>query len=356
VQNYQQDGDFCSTLIRKTVIMNDAKFIVTGPDGKASRTSKTQETKSAYGTSKSQDSNRRADPRSTARSGSVGKQANSQRGGGSGVARGAYEPVRLLGPRRAAPVEPRIPDDVELKDLDRAVLAQLRSLSKANAEGVAKHLIMVARLLDEDPEAAYAHGMAAQRRAGRIAVVREAVGVAAYRTGRWAESLSELRAARRMSGSSHQLPLMADAERGMGRPERALELAASSAVAELNETEKVELAIVASGARLDLNQAQAAVIALQIPQLKSEVTAEYTPRLRYAYAAALEAAGRDSEAAHWYSLAAQADVLGQTDADEQSARLMGLEFTVEDDEGHELAAGESDAAGGALPPQVRTDD
>jgi tetratricopeptide (TPR) repeat protein len=192
---------------------------------------------------------------------------------------------------------------------------------------VGRHLVMVGRLLSVDPETAYAHAMAAQRRAGRVAIVREAVGVAAYHAGLWAEALAELRAARRMSGSSHQLPLMADAERGLGRPERALELAAGPEVAELSNAERVELAIVVSGARRDLGQLEAAVLALQLPELTASGTHAFTPRLRYAYADALLAAGRVDEAVAWFADAAESDEDGETDAEERLAELQGLVFT-----------------------------
>jgi len=221
---------------------------------------------------------------------------------------------------------------VTAAELDRPVRAQLRTLSKANAEVVARHLVMTARLLPEDPQAAYAHAMAAQRRAGRVAVVREAVGVAAYHAGLWAEALSELRAARRMSGSSHQLPLMADAERGLGRPERALELAVSPEAASLSAAERVELAIVVSGARRDLGQPEAAVLALQIPELTAGATHAFTPRLRYAYADALLDAGRRDEALQWFAMAADTDQDGETDAEERLAELQGIVLTDLDDE------------------------
>jgi tetratricopeptide (TPR) repeat protein len=230
-----------------------------------------------------------------------------------------------------------VPDDVTPRDLDRSVRAELRSLSKANADEVARHLVMIGRLLPDDPEAAYAPAMAAQRRAGRVAIVREVVGVAAYHAGRWAEALSELRAARRMSGSSHLLPLMADAERGLGRPERALELAGSAEAASLAVPEQVEMAIVVSGARRDLGQPDAAVLALQIPQLSSSTVQPYTPRLWYAYADALLDAGRRDEAATWFARAADADPDGSTEAGERLAELQGLQFVdlEEDDSGDE---------------------
>ena len=232
-----------------------------------------------------------------------------------------------MGPRRAGPAEPRVPDDVTPADLERSVRGELRSLSNANADEVARHLVMIGRLLPDDPDEAYAHAMAAQRRAGRVAVVREIVGVAAYHAGRWAEALSELRAARRMSGSSHVLPLMADAERGLGRPERALDLAASPEAQTLATAEKVEMAIVVSGARRDLGQRDAAVVALQIPQLTAAGPIQpYTVRLWYAYAEALLDVGRREEALHWFARAAAVDHDGVTDADERLAELEGVDI------------------------------
>jgi hypothetical protein len=268
------------------------------------------------------------------------------RGGAGRRPTDSSEPFRQLGPRREGPAEPDVPADVTGAELERPVRAQLRTLSKANAEVVARHLVMTARLLPEDPELAYAHAMAAQRRAGRVAVVREAVGVAAYHAGLWAEALSELRAARRMSGSSHQLPLMADAERGLGRPERALELAASPEAESLSEAERVEMAIVVSGARRDLGQADAAVLALQIPQLTGTVTHAYTPRLRYAYAAALLEAGRRDDALAWFARAADSDQDGETDAEERLADLQGIVITdlAEDDDEDEAPQDAGEAA------------
>ena len=93
--------------------------------------------------------------------------------------------------------------------------------------GVGQHLVMVAMLLDTDIVGAQAHAETAVRRAGRVPAAREALGLVAYRKGDWALALSEFRTARRLSGSSHMLPLMVDAERGLGRTERALDLASS---------------------------------------------------------------------------------------------------------------------------------
>lgn len=202
---------------------------------------------------------------------------------------------------------------------------QLRTLSKENAEGVAQHLVMVAALLEaDDMVGAEAHAETAVRRAGRVPAAREALGLVAYRKGEWARALSEFRTARRLSGSSHMLPLMVDCERGLGRPERALELATSPEARTLSLEERIELAIVISGIRRDLGQPQAAVLALQVPQLKSTARKPWSARLAYAYADALLANGDDAAARDWFARAADFDDEGETDAADRLAELDGI--------------------------------
>lgn len=211
------------------------------------------------------------------------------------------------------------------------------------------HLVMVGRALDaEDFDLALAHAEAASRRAGRVAGVRETLGVVHYRRGEWAKALAEFRTARRLSGTHHLIPLMADTERGLGRPERALELAASSEARTLGAAEQVELGIVVAGARGDMGQTAAAVVHLKDLLSRTRDRDPWLARLRYAYAAALEADGRSAEAQAWYAKAAQADTLGETDA----AELLGAEedpFVVDlggDDDEDEQAQDGSDAGSG----------
>lgn len=187
-----------------------------------------------------------------------------------------------------------LPDSVVAGDLDRAARSRLRTLSKDNADAVARHLVMAGHLLDDDPESAYAHVQEAVRRAGRVDVVREAAGITAYRTGRYAEALRELRTARRLNGSNEHVPLMADCERGLGRPERALALAQEHSTDLVGEA-KVEMAIVASGARLDLGDADAALAELSAPGVR-DAKPPLSWRVDEARAAALAAAGRNDEA------------------------------------------------------------
>ncbi|UUL75843.1 hypothetical protein NG819_17310 [Pseudarthrobacter sp. Fe7] len=158
---------------------------------------------------------------------------------------------------------------------------------------------MAGRLIDDEPELAFQHALAASRRGGRLAAVREAVGLTAYAAGHYGEALREFRTYRRISGSNVHLPVMADCERGLGRPDRALDVARSEEAKDLDAPGKVELAIVAAGARTDLDQLDAAVAELEIPQLDINRAFSYSPRLFRAYADALAAVGREDESQKW---------------------------------------------------------
>ncbi|WP_225845863.1 tetratricopeptide repeat protein [Streptomyces sp. HPF1205] len=225
------------------------------------------------------------------------------------------------------------------QEIDPSVRQELMSLPKTLAEDVARNLVMVARLLDEEPEQAYAYSRVALRLASRVAAVREAAGFASYATERYAEALAEFRASRRMTGGVELWPVMADCERGLGRPERALEMAGAPEVHKLDKAGQVEMRLVAAGARQDMGQAEAAVVTLQSPELASNAIHPWTARLRYAYADALLAVGRESEAREWFAKALEADHNGSTDASDRLAQLDGVQFVdVLDDEAAESEA------------------
>ncbi|WP_345436247.1 hypothetical protein [Actinoallomurus vinaceus] len=229
-------------------------------------------------------------------------------------------------PRPRRDPGPPVPEDVTGAELDAAARGELKTLPKDLATEVARHLVMAGRLIDDDPELAYQHALAARGRAARVGIVREACGLAAYHAGLWSVALSELRAARRLSGQEAYLAIMADAERGLGRPERALDLAKSDEARRLPKAEAIEMRIVESGVRRDLGQPGAAVLALQVPELKDERWRPWSARLFYAYADALIDAGREEEASDWFARAAAADRDGETDAAERYAELEGLEI------------------------------
>ncbi len=253
------------------------------------------------------------------RSGRSGR--SGQPSGASPRPRGSGSPAPSDRPRRVRPEEPPLPAGIDPRELDRGARAGLRSLPKDLAERIALHLVAAGQVIDDDPAAAAAHTRYARGLAPRLAVVREAAGVAAYRNGDFAEALSELRAVRRMTGDPTYLPIMADCERGLGRPDRALALAADPDVERLAPAERVEMAIVTSGARRDRGEAKAAVVALQGPELDRSDVAPWTVRLWYAYAAALLDAGRTAEAAQWFASVMAIDEHDETDAEERLAAL-----------------------------------
>jgi tetratricopeptide (TPR) repeat protein len=216
-----------------------------------------------------------------------------------------------------------LPDDVDPRDLDAGARKELLTLSKETADLVARHLVMAGRLMDDEPEQALRHARAATAMAGRVAAVREANGLVAYVTGEWAEALAELRAARRISGDPEHLPVMADCERALGRPEKALAMADDPLAASLPAPARVELLIVTSGARRDLGQGEAAVHMLEVGALTGQVR-PWTARLRYAYADALLAVGREEDARTWFARASEADPDGETDAADRLLELDGI--------------------------------
>jgi len=211
---------------------------------------------------------------------------------------------------------------------------------------------MAGILLDSDPELAYQHAQAAVRRAGRVDVVREAAGLSAYRTGRYAEALSELRTVRRLNGSSDHLAVMADCERGLGRPERAIALAASPEADGLAEEPAIELAIVVSGARLDLGETEAALAVLAAPAVR-QTRGLLGVRVAHARAAALSASGDEP--------AAEAELAGFDDrqlaeaAGESPGEDEDVVFDLEDDDAMQRDTESDLPTGGVIPDAVVTD-
>lgn len=216
---------------------------------------------------------------------------------------------------------PDLPDEITGKELDRAISAQLKGLPEKLAQRIARHLVAAGQLIDEDPETAYRHTLAARARASRLAVVREAVGEAAYAAGHYAEALADLRAAKRMNGATAYLPIMADCHRALGQPEQAIKLAKSPSVANFVPEAKAEMTIVEAGARRDMGQLDAALRTLELAPLTSKSRSSWVVRLRYAYADTLQAAGRSEEALTWFHRTQAIDAEEITDSAERAAAL-----------------------------------
>ena len=207
--------------------------------------------------------------------------------------------------------------------------------------------LLVATSLAEDPDEAYRFAKKARGLAARVGVVRETCAIAAYQAGDWNAALAEFRAARRLTGRSSYLPLMADCERALGRLDRALDLVTGPDARKADQQTRIELRIVESGIRRDQGLLEAAVVALQGPELAGERMRPEYARLYYAFADALLQVGREDEARHWFGRAASADVDGETGAAERYEELD--EFSFDDlDDLDDLAEVDSDGpdAGG----------
>lgn len=175
-------------------------------------------------------------------------------------------------------------------------------------------------LSDEAPDQALEHAAYAARIGGRVGAVREIHGLAAYRTGDYRTAARELRTAQRITGRLDTLPVLADAERGLGRPERALDIAASPDADQLDPELTIELMIVVAGAYADTGDVETALRTLETPALRQRINGRWQVRLWVAYADLLAAAGRDEEAARWIALAADVDTDQVTDAAERLGR------------------------------------
>jgi tetratricopeptide (TPR) repeat protein len=233
------------------------------------------------------------------------------------------------------------------------VRAALRGLEPRNAQRVAQHLVVAGTVVDDDPELALAHARAARDRASRVAAVREAVGVAAYHAGDYAEAARELRAYRRMTGDEGYRAVLADCERALGRPDVALRLVAEAFADQPDAEEAVELRLVESGARHDLGENAAARLVLEnalggrpVPQMVHDADATVL-RLAAAYADLLRSTGEEEAAAAWTETLAAADpenLLGVADRAE-------VEFSEEEELPDQLGdGGGADRTAGATRP------
>jgi tetratricopeptide (TPR) repeat protein len=222
-----------------------------------------------------------------------------------------------------------------------SIRSALRGLDPRNADAVGRHLVAAGGLLEDDPELALEHARAARDRASRLAPVREAVGVAAYHAGDFAEAARELRAYARMSGDDSYRAVLADCERALGRPENAIRLVQQALETHPDAEELVELRLVEAGARQDLGEGAAAALVLE-----AALGGRPTPaglghpdlgRLRLATAYADLLAGRgETELAHdWYAAIAAADPDDLTGVSEHFAEVDEDEHDGEDtdDEG-----------------------
>ncbi len=239
--------------------------------------------------------------------------------------------------------DPELPTDLDLRELPRAVRAELRGLRQDAAEHVGAHLLMAGQLVDTDPQLAFAHAEAARRRASRLPIVREASAETAYAAGEYQHALSEYRALRRMTGGDDYLPVMADCERALGRLQEALALTREAAAADLDADGRAEALMVEAGVREDMGQPLEGLRLLKtaVRQPVRGTSRDTRARLAYAYADLLLRTGDESEASRWFATAAEMDTDQVTDAGDRLAQLQGLVLEL-DDEGVEPWAPEEE--------------
>lgn len=262
----------------------------------------------------------------TKREGQRGHPRSGQRsGGGRGPGPGRRPDVasssreRDARPRSTAPV---IDEDVTGRELDKQVRQELSTLDGPVAGTVARHLVMAGRLMDDDPELAHKHTQHARSLAGRVALVREAAGYAAYNAGHYDVALTEFRTARRISGRAEFLAVMADCERGVGRPEKALELAADDAARSLPADARAELAIVTAGALRDLHRSGEALSTLQQAMPARAPQEQWVARLQYALGDLMAEMGRTDDAVSMFAAAEAGDLEGSLDAGQRVVDLL----------------------------------
>ena len=180
---------------------------------------------------------------------------------------------------------------------------------------------MVQRLLNEDPQAAYEHARYAASHAGRVAVVRETAGIAAYLAGHYSEALREIRAARRLSGLDLHRAIEVDCERALGHLDKALQAAQAADPRQLDEIERAELAMVVSSLRHDMGQTDLGLIIIEDAIRARPSDSETLRRLHSVRADRLEELGRHQEAE------AIRDRIGPEPVEEDEVEV----FDIEDD-------------------------
>lgn len=129
---------------------------------------------------------------------------------------------------------------------------RLRGLSKEHAENIGLHILAAYTLEEDDPAAALEHAKWVARQASRIDFSRETLAFIAYRQGDYKLALREFRTAHRMNGFPDYLPFIADCERGLGDPKKAIAMATSDEGKALEGEAKAEMFLVYAGALGDL--------------------------------------------------------------------------------------------------------
>lgn len=194
------------------------------------------------------------------------------------------------------PGEPKMPKGIEWSMLSTDDRERLRGLSKEHAENIGLHILAAYTLEERDPELALEHAKWVAHQASRIDFARETLAFVAYRQGDYKLALREFRTAFRMNGFLDYLPFIADCERGMGEPKKAIEIAMSDDAKYLRGESKAEMFLVYAGALGDLELWNKAIEIVHTLGRSKGLAGEYRMRAVQAEQYFLEQAGRSDEA------------------------------------------------------------
>ena len=194
------------------------------------------------------------------------------------------------------PDEPKMPKGIEWRMLTTDDRERLRGLSKEHAENIGLHILAAYTLEESNPELALEHAKWVARQASRIDFARETLAFVAYRQGDYKLALREFRTAFRMNGFLDYLPFIADCERGMGEPKKAIEVAVSDDAKYLRGEAKAEMFLVYAGALGDLKMWDKAIEIVHTLGHSKGLAGEYRMRAVQAEQYFLEEAGRTDEA------------------------------------------------------------
>ena len=194
------------------------------------------------------------------------------------------------------PGEPVMPKGLEWNMLSKDERERLRGLSKEHAENIGLHILAAYTLEADDPQAALAHAKWAAKQASRVDIARETLAMVAYRQGDYKLALREFQTAFRMNGYLDYLPFMADCERGLDKPKKAIEIALSDNAKRLTGEAKAEMFLVYAGALNDMGMVDQAIEVVSKLVHAKGLAGEYRMRAAQAEQYFLSKAGRDDEA------------------------------------------------------------
>jgi tetratricopeptide (TPR) repeat protein len=243
------------------------------------------------------------------------------------------------------PGEPKMPKGMEWSMLSKDEKERLRGLSKEHAENIGLHILAAYALEESDPEAAREHAEWVAHQASRIDFSRETLAFVAYRQGDYKTALKEFRTAHRMNGFNDYLPFIADCERGLGNPKRAIEMAMSDNAKMLSGESKAEMFLVYAGALGDLGLWDKAVDVVDKLANTNGLPGAYRMRALQAEQYFLEESGRGEEAVDLDSIIEQLENK-YADMDEEDAEDVVIDYDLErlpDDMMEELGITDEDA-------------